>query len=120
MHEFKHVASTTGLPRGDFDHVKMKKKALIHFRECPKVLTLARHTDLEEDTPVHCQRNDGVIIDYRVPRQNLQFLISKEGLRFSVVCVISSRLSRYWLVVCENYRKGFLVPYLSFKDMITE
>lgn len=117
MREFKDVVSVTGLRRGDFAYEKIMKRAICHFSEVPKILTLARHTDLEEDTPIHCLRTDGVVIDYSVPKQDLHLRLTKTGLRFSVVRVVSSRFSTYWMVACENYRKGFLVPYLLLKEI---
>ena len=112
MYEFKHYPSGVEIPTVStpFDFVALQALALFRFVECPKFLTLARHTNLEEVTPLHCiAAITKQQIDLQVPRQGLLCKFDTEGLRFTVLRVVTENKHPCWLVVCEQRRQGFLL-----------
>lgn len=116
MDEFDYIASTTGLPQGDFDLVKAMSMATVHFSDCPKFMTLARHTSLQDKTLLHCEMKGGKNLDLKVPEQDFRLQLSDKG-RFSEVRVITPDGENHWLIVCEHNRKGFLIPYEIFETV---
>ena len=111
VYEFKHHSSVSGLPVGNFDFRSLERLRVALFCECPKLLTLMRHANLEETSPVHCFRaGDRKALEFSVPQQRLHSRTSKEGLRFLLLKVLSEKGSSFWLVMCEWNRQGFLLP----------
>lgn len=110
MYELKHKPSITGIRFGDFNFRPLEEIACGRFVECPKLVTLARHTDLEDKSLIHCYGwRTKKRSDFQVPRQKLLTRYSPDGRRFVLVQVISEHGLVYWLVVCESSRYGFLV-----------
>jgi hypothetical protein len=109
MYEFKHHSSEAALKRRSFEFRVVEKLAVSFFGECPNFQTLVHHADKRDISPVHCRKGKKVI-DFFVPKQKFLFRTSSEGLRFSIVKVIDLRGIFFWLVVCEQYRQGFLLP----------
>jgi hypothetical protein len=110
MYELRHRPATAGIRFGTFNFRALEAIACGRFVECPKLVTLARHTDLEEETPIHCYGwRTRKKTDFQVPKQKLIDRYTPEGIRFILIKVISEHGLPYWLVVCEPNRYGFLV-----------
>lgn len=110
MYELKYKPSASGIQQGDFDFRQLQAMAVKRFVECPKFLTLVRHTDLTEVDSVHCYSwVTRKRTDFQVPKQKLLVRHSPNGLRFCLVRVINEEASPCWLVVCESNRQGFLL-----------
>lgn len=102
--------STHKTPTGDFQAKAISRGAVLKFVECPKFLTIVRHADLDEVTPIHCRvAGSGKEVDFLVPQQKLDMQFTPEGIRYSAVLVIKNETPHY-LFVCEWNRMGFLVP----------
>lgn len=110
MDEFRNKQTLHGLIRGEFAARRLALFAVREFAECPKFVTIARHTNLSETTPVACHLADRRgIIQFQVPKQQFNFFRSRQGLKFTATKVLNDGVS-YWLVVCEETRRGFLLP----------
>ncbi len=89
------------------------------FRECPKILTIGRHADLEETTQVYCvDVISGEKLAYFVPEQKL---LSRQGPELSIFHLVKVSKQQniqptHWLVIYSVSRKGFLVPIEVFDD----
>ncbi len=120
MYEFKHHSSEAILKRRSFDFRAYEKLAITFFSDCPNFLSLVLHTDLSDITPIHCKKgrnqkdNKQEIVDFFVPKQDFHLRTSSDGLRFSLVKVQAVGGRYFWLVVCEQYRQGFLLPEYVF------
>lgn len=111
VYELRNKPNLAGIRYGDFDPFRLERVACGRFIECPKLITLARHTDLEETTPIHCYMlRTKKKVNFKVPKQQHVERYSGQGLRFIFVHVVSENGLPYWLVVCEANRYGFLVP----------
>jgi hypothetical protein len=95
---------------------EFEKLALAFFIECPKFLTLGRHSDLEETTPLHCYKAGRKIRDFGAPRQSLQIHTTKDGIPFAKLLVLDKEEKPHWLVVNIANRQGFLLPGYVFNE----
>lgn len=110
MYEFKNIDSSRGLKRGKFDHSALQNVACGRYVEGPRMLTLVRHTDYDEASPIHCQ--SWVTLKeshFQVPKQKFMVRYSENGLCFVIVHVINDRGFDCLLVVCETNRQAFLL-----------
>lgn len=113
MYEFKHNGGYTP-PKGEFFYRGVERFAVHRYGECPKFLTIVRHADLEEDTPLHCVLTKSKeAVDLHVPKQDFLLKNDEDGLRFAIIKVKQKPDDDvlYWLVVRLFDRKGILVPY---------
>ena len=113
MNKFAHNPDGIKVPesRTSFDFHRLMGHSIRNLVNCPKFLTLARHADLEEVTPLHCIEADTLEkIDLQVPRQSLLTKIGFEGLRYTILRVAVESKEEYLLVVCERNRQGLLLP----------
>lgn len=116
MYEFKHTVNR-GFPRKSYAFKQLADLAIVHFDECPKLVTIGVHANHSEITPLHCYRErDRRIIDFSVLKQNIHIRASKEGIRFCLVHVLSKLNLPYWLLACESDRRGFLLPSHIFNE----
>ena len=112
MYEFKHAQSGSSVLRSTFAYRRLEELAVVRFYECPKLLTLALHTSMVETTPIHCYKaGDGGVCNYWVPKQALHSRVNHEGIRCSLLLVISEQGRSFWLVVSDWNRQGFLLPH---------
>lgn len=108
MYEFNHSGHV--VQGGSFNPSPLERFASVRFAECPRFLTLARHANLSDTTPIHCYRRyDGKQVDFLVPQQELRVRLSTSGFRYLLVRVMDSKFVARWLVVCEQTRQGFLL-----------
>lgn len=102
-----------------FDASHYFDQIIKEFKECPKVLTIGRHADLEETTEVYClEAKTNHRTSYFIPKQNL---VSREGpesstFHFVKVSEKENEPSMYWLVIHGVSRMGFLFPLEMFDD----
>lgn len=113
MDEFKYSPSFyhRSASRGAFSLKGLLPLATAKFWNAPKFLTLARHVDLIDTTPLHCicvGTNHEMSLS--VPHQKLLLKVSDEGALFSAVRVITASGRVCWLVVSQPDRQGFLLP----------
>ncbi len=110
MYEFKNVEVSRGLKRGQFNHQALQEIACGRYVEGPRMLTLVRHTDYEEESPIHCfswvTRRQS---NFQVPKQKFVVRYSENGLCFVIVHVINDHGFDCLLVVCESNRQAFLL-----------
>ena len=102
-----------------FDASHYKDRVVRDFTECPKVLTLGRHADLEETTEVYCvDARTNEQIAYFIPKQNLLSRNGPESSIFHLIKVskIQGTEPTHWLVIYGVSRKGFLLPVSSFDE----
>ena len=102
-----------------FDSRNYKTRIVRDFRECPKVLTVGRHADLEETTEVYCvDAKTGERLAYFVPEQKLLSRAGPERSIFHLVKVSKQQNTQptHWLVIYGVSRRGFLLPIEIFDD----
>ncbi|MFA5132130.1 MAG: hypothetical protein WC444_02250 [Candidatus Paceibacterota bacterium] len=112
MDELKHVPSIHGMSEnGTFKIILFEAFATAKLCEGPKIVTIARCADKEDLFPVHCSyAGTGRQVNLQVPKQGLTFLYGPNGLRYSLLSVITERGIKKWLVVCEWNRQGLILP----------
>ncbi len=93
-----------------FDFSLLLPKALRHFIDCPKAMTLRQHTNLTDTTEVFCVGEDSKPVQIFVPEQILKSKRSKMGASFLFVKISLEEgvPPNYWLVVYSEHRQGFL------------
>ena len=107
---YTSVHKVDSLHKGSFQARVMSKAAILQFNECPKFLTIVRHADLSETTPLHCRvAGSRKEVDFMVPQQKLDMQYTPEGIRYSAV-LVRRYGAHYYLFVCDPIRMGFLVP----------
>jgi hypothetical protein len=120
MDEFRHDPSDDVVERGSFPFRDLEMFARARFMKCPKFLTLMRHADLLETTPIYCHDKRPYRAFRRprkkyfmVPKQELIKHTSTEGLRIFVLRVFEKGVGprqRLWLVVCSPMQHGYTIP----------
>ncbi len=122
MDEIKHKSLAWAVIRGDFDTSSYKGMIIERYVDVPNLLTLGRHTSLQDETPLHCvlEGKAGRVVDFLVPKQPLCCKLSKWGHQHYVLTVLKKDVKDaekpdvyYRLVTCQDNRTGFLLPEMA-------
>ncbi len=127
MDELKHRNPVDYIRVGTFLYPEAYKKAILRFKECPKIMTFLRHADASEDSPLHCVCvGDFGQIDLLAPRQLAVSLSTHEGNQFLAIRVTTDSDptiplfgkddSEYWLVSSYPGRRGVLLSPFVFEQ----
>lgn len=127
MDELKYRNPVDHMRRGTFLHAEAYKKAVQRFKNVPTVMSIIRHADASEDSPLHCVcMSDSGQVDLVAPKQKAIALSTHAGDQYLAIRVtiksdptfplFGEDSLNYWLVTSIPGRRGILLTHQDFES----
>ena len=127
MDELKYRNPVDYMPRGNFRYAEAFEKAILRFKNVPTVMSIIRHADASEDSPLHCvPMGDFGQVDLVAPKQKAIALSAHDGGQYLAIRVtiksdptlplFGEDSLNYWLVSSIPGRRGVLLTPQDFES----